>query len=177
MVPARKRSLGDRLVITGGFNRGKSGRVIKLEASGITLVTDDGEEVRTGAGWTQFAEEVETPIENAEVAANEEDSTPLEADPSPPPLQGNATEGSVRTLPIDYGTLRFEELRQLAKQHGVSVARTKVELVHWIQEKEPDVDAATLKGHVLFSKVAEHHISRLRSKQELAELIQKAATR
>ena len=63
------------------------------------------------------------------------------------------------------------QLRGLAKRKGVSVARTKADFLRIIKEKHPDEDLERLKGKVLFDRVSELHISRLRSKEDLQKLL------
>ena len=63
------------------------------------------------------------------------------------------------------------QLRELAKQKGVAIARTKADFHRLIKEKTPDEDLERLKGKVLFDRVSELHISRLRSKEDLQKLL------
>ena len=65
------------------------------------------------------------------------------------------------------------QLCDLAKRKGVSVARTKADFLRIIKEKHPGEDLERLKGKVLFDRVSELHISRLRSKKELQKLLAK----
>ena len=55
----------------------------------------------------------------------------------------------------------------LAKQRGISVARTKEDFLRIIKANNPDEDLERLKDKVLFDRVSEFHISRLRTKQDL----------
>ena len=63
------------------------------------------------------------------------------------------------------------QLRDLAKEKGVSIARTKDDFLRIIKELNPDEDLERLKGKVLFDRVSELHISRLRSKEDLQKLL------
>ena len=67
--------------------------------------------------------------------------------------------------------LELLQLRDLAKEKGVSVARTKEDFLRIIKEKNPKEDLERLKGKALFDKVSELHISRLRSKEDLLRLL------
>ena len=69
--------------------------------------------------------------------------------------------------PQDITKLTTLQLRELAKQKGVAIARTKADFLIIIKEKHPDEDLERLKGKVLFDRVSELHISRLRSKEDL----------
>ena len=66
------------------------------------------------------------------------------------------------------------QIRDLAKQKGVSIAHTKADFLRIIKEKNPDEDLERLKGKVLFDRVSELHISRLRSKEDLQALLAQA---
>ena len=63
------------------------------------------------------------------------------------------------------------QLRDLAKQKGVSIARTKADFLIIIKEKKLDEDLERLKGKVLFDRISELRISRLRSKEDLQKLL------
>ena len=65
------------------------------------------------------------------------------------------------------------ELRKLAKEKGVSIARTKDDFLRIIKEMNPDEDLEQLKGKILIDRVSELHISRLRSKEDLQRLLSK----
>jgi len=67
--------------------------------------------------------------------------------------------------------MTVRQLWDLAKQRGVSVARTKSDFFRIIKAMNPDEDMTVLKGKALFDRVSELHISRLRSKQEMASLL------
>ena len=69
----------------------------------------------------------------------------------------------------DLTKLSVIQLKELAQQRGVSVARTKEDFLRIIKEKYPEEDLFLLKGKALADRVRDLHISRLRSKQELIE--------
>ena len=74
-------------------------------------------------------------------------------------------------IPENIKKMTTVQLRDLAKQKGVSVARTKEDFLRIIKEKNPDEDLERLTGKVLFDRVSELHISRLRSKEDLQKLL------
>ena len=74
-------------------------------------------------------------------------------------------------IPEDSEKMTTVRLRDLAKEKGVSVARTKEDFLWIIKEKNPQEDLERLKGKVLFDRVSELHISRLRSKEDLQRLL------
>ena len=53
----------------------------------------------------------------------------------------------------------------------MAIARTKADFLRIIKEKNPSEDMDQLKGKILFDRVSELHISRLKSKEELQKLI------
>ena len=78
---------------------------------------------------------------------------------------------AVTEIPENIAKMTTIQLRDLAKQKGVSVARTKEDFLRIIKEKNPAEDLEKLKGKVLFDRVNELHISRLRSKEDLQKLL------
>ena len=74
-------------------------------------------------------------------------------------------------IPENIKKMTTVQLRDLAKEKGVSVARTKDNFLRLIKMKNPDEDLERLKGKVLFDRVSELHISRLRSKEDLQRLL------
>ena len=66
------------------------------------------------------------------------------------------------------------QIRELSKQKGIAIARTKADFLRIIKEKNLDEDLERLKGKVLFDRVSELHISRLRSKEDLQALLAQA---
>lgn len=73
--------------------------------------------------------------------------------------------------------MTVKQLQALAKQSGISIARTKADFLRIIQAKHPGEDLQRLKGKTLFDRVSELHISRLRSKEDLLRLLQPASDR
>ncbi len=73
--------------------------------------------------------------------------------------------------PADLEQLTAAQLKTLAKQNGVSVARTKAEHLALLDQAEPGIDHSDLTGAALQAKLKQHKIGALRSKQELAQLL------
>jgi|GEM_PF-798015 len=69
--------------------------------------------------------------------------------------------------------LTINQLQALAKEKGVSIARTKEDFIRIIKQKNPSENLNLLKGKVLFDRVTELKISRLRSKADLQRLLSK----
>ncbi len=76
-------------------------------------------------------------------------------------------------VPDDVKKMTVMQLRDLAKEKGVSVARTKEDFLRIIKEMNSEENLERLKGKVLFDRVSELHISRLRSKEDLQKLLSK----
>ena len=74
-------------------------------------------------------------------------------------------------IPENIKKMTTVQLRELAKEKGVSVARTKADFLRIIKSMNPEEDLERLKGKVLFDRVSELHISRLRSKEDLQKLL------
>lgn len=73
--------------------------------------------------------------------------------------------------PADLEQLTAAQLKTLAKQNGVSVARTKAEHLALLDQAEPGIDHTGLSGAALQAKLKQHKIGALRSKQELAQIL------
>ena len=63
------------------------------------------------------------------------------------------------------------QLCDFAKRKSISIARTKADFLQIIKDKNPGEDLERLKGKVLFDRVSELHISRLRPKEDLQKLL------
>ena len=101
-----------------------------------------------------------------EIVAPSED---IAQSPSSAPTSKGLKEGT--EIPENIVKMTTLQLRELAKRKGVSIARTKADFLRIIKEKHPDEDSERLKGKVLFDRVSELHISRLRSKEDLRKLL------
>ncbi|MBW2309411.1 MAG: phage head morphogenesis protein, partial [Deltaproteobacteria bacterium] len=66
-----------------------------------------------------------------------------------------------------------KQLQTLAKQNGVSIARTKADFIKLLDQAEPGFDHTNLTGAALKAKLKEHKIGLLRTKDELAKLVAK----
>ena len=99
------------------------------------------------------------------VAISEENTEPSSSAPS------DQETDEVTEIPENIKKMTTVQLRDLAKEKGVSVARTKADFLRIIKEKNPEEDFELLKGKVLFDRVSELHISRLRSKEDLQKLL------
>ena len=92
-------------------------------------------------------------------------------DHPPASTPANQESEAVTEIPENIRKMTTLQLRDLAKQKGVSVARTKADFLQIIKEKNPGEDLERLKGKALFDRVSELHISRLRSKEDLRKLL------
>ena len=71
----------------------------------------------------------------------------------------------------DLNDLTVAELQTLAKENGVSIARTKADFIHLLDQAEPGVDHSDLAGAALKAKLKEHKIGLLRTKDDLVKLL------
>jgi hypothetical protein len=67
----------------------------------------------------------------------------------------------------------YKELQTLAKEQGIPISRSKTEIISIILQKNPQEDVSRLTGTVLLSRIYELHISRLKSKSDLLNLLSK----
>jgi len=132
------------------------------QASPINAITELPEESISQDVLSSKSEPVEQ-VDDESV--NETDSQSDPADQQ----SGDDTLNSAEAPEIFAMTVK--ELWALAKQRGVSIARTKADFLRIIKEKHPDEDLALLKGKALYDRVGELHISRLRTKAEMVRLL------
>ena len=124
----------------------------------VTAIVEDANENRSPA-----SEEIgEATVDVGEGVAQAPSSAPTD------PVAEEEIE-----IPENIKKMTTLQLRDLAKEKGVSVARTKDDFFRIIKEKNPGEDLERLKGKILFDRVSELHISRLRSKEDLQDLLAK----
>ena len=174
-----KKKVGDRVMITAGQAKDKVGTIVDKERRGWTIELEDGSRVtasfpmvalvdtatqaeQAGGEQAQETTEAESSVAEAE--------TPQEADPT---AQGEA-EPAAETPEgkQDIAKMTVKQLQALAKQRGIGIARTKDDFLRIIKEKNPEEDLGRLKGKMLFDRVSELHISRLRTKEDLVRMLQ-----
>ena len=124
------------------------------------------------------AEEIaEQPNENPSPESEEpgEETVDTSEVGAQPPSNASADQGADEGIEIPENIKKMTtiQLRDLAKEKGVSVARTKDDFLRIIKEKNPEENLERLKGKVLFDRVSELHISRLRSKEDLQKMLAK----
>ena len=180
-----KKKLGDRVMITAGQHKDKVGVIVDQERRGwvIELETSPGEgEERTRvtasfpmvalieasaqteqAGGEQQQEVVEAESPVAETETHQEADPTSRAEET---ATAAASEGEQ-----DIAKMTVKQLQALAKQRGIGIARTKDDFLRIIKEKNPDEDLERLKGKVLFDRVSELHVSRLRTKEDLVRML------
>jgi len=71
----------------------------------------------------------------------------------------------------DLSGLTVKQLQTLAKQNGISIARTKADFIKMLDAAEPGVHHGDMSGAVLMAKVKQYNIGALRSKDDLAKLL------
>lgn len=71
----------------------------------------------------------------------------------------------------DLNSLTLMQLRALGSQNGISPARTKSEMLKYLDLAEPGVDHSGLGGKALIDEAGKLHVSRTRSKEDLAALL------
>ena len=71
----------------------------------------------------------------------------------------------------DLSALSAKQLQTLAKQNGVSVARTKADFMSLLDAAEPGVPHADLAGKALEAKLKQYGIGALRTKDDLVKLL------
>ncbi len=75
----------------------------------------------------------------------------------------------------DLSGLTMVQLKDMAKQHGVSLNLTKPEVIDMLDALEPGVDHSGLVGKALIAAKQKHGILPLKNKEQLAKALEKAA--
>jgi len=195
-MSTQKKQFGDVVRINRGEHKDKTGVLEAKEQRTWVVRLETGEAV---SAPFPFVEVIASPLPKAvsnETQANDpqgtetaveaqaeeqSESTPPETDspavataepiPTEPvptsesaPQESTSTESEIKKLSV-------KQMQELAKQKGIGIARTKADFLRIIQKMHPQEDLTLLKGPVLFNRVTELHISRLRSKEDLQNLL------
>jgi len=190
---ALTKKIGDRVIITAGEFKGQKGILIRKQPRGWEIELDSGQKAsilfplvalvqQTEAeGQTTSCDEANPNLnETRDIEATPQDSiaseeisncdhSTTESKEMHPEPEINPTDSSTENADIEISELNVIQLKVLAMQRGVGIARTKEDFMRIIKDKFPDEDLTGLKGKALFDRVSELHISRLRSKAELIE--------
>ena len=148
-MSASQKQAGDLVQITGGANKEQEGVLQEKVSNGWNIKLRSGEVVLTSFPFIKLI------AKQGEFEENPQTDQPQNSEP----------------IPEDITKLNTLQLRELAKRKGVSIARTKEDFLRIIKEKKPSEDLERLKGKVLFDRVSELRISRLRSKEDLQKLL------
>ena len=167
-----KKQLGDRVLITAGSCKDKIGKLVSKERRGWIVELDDGEKVSVAYPMIAIVRSVNEQESEATEAQSTE-VTPAEESniETPPEAPDSHSVSESETPEQDITKMTVKELQTLAKQRGISIARTKPDFLRIIQEMNPDEDLDHLVGKVLFNRVSDLHISRLHTKQDLIRLL------
>ena len=173
-----KKKVGDRVMITAGQAKDKVGTIVDKERRGWTIELEDGSRVtasfpmvalveastqtdQAGGEQAQETADTESHVEEAEALQEADPIAQDEAEPVPETPGGDQ----------DIAKMTVKELWALAKERGISVARTKEDFLRIIKTKNPDEYLERLKGKALFDRISELHISRLRTKEDMVRLL------
>ncbi len=75
----------------------------------------------------------------------------------------------------DLDNLTAAQLKEMAKEQGISLNMTKEDSIALLDKLEPSKDHAGLMGQELAAAKAKHGIGVLKNKQQLVEALQKKA--
>ena len=171
----RKKQIGDRIRITGGQHKDCLGTLVDKERRGWTVKLEDGQQVAVSFPMVvlvEVAADQSTDAMPAQEAPQQQSSEAVNASKAEPAVETPLpSERSDEGKDLDVSKMTVKQLQALAKQRGIGIARTKDDFLRIIKEKHPDEDLECLKGKVLFDRVSELHISRLRTKENLVRLL------
>lgn len=71
----------------------------------------------------------------------------------------------------DLSALTVKQLQTIAKQNGISIARTKADFIKLLDAAEPGIHHGDMSGAILMAKVKQYNIAALRSKDDLVKLL------
>ena len=189
---ASQKQSGDLVVITGGAHKSQNGVLQEKVSNGWNIKLRSGEIVLTSFPFVKLISkkgefEDSEPWKSILAGKVAEDKDAQNSPESPCTASREsgdeiaASGEDIAQAPIgavgnggvedSIAKLTILQLRGLAKRKGVAIARTKTDFLRLIKKKNPDEDLERLKGKVLFDKVSELHISRLRSKEDLQKLL------
>ena len=172
-----KKQVGDLVMITAGQFKSQTGKLITKNRGGWTVELEDGQQVSTSFAMVALIPATDgqetTEVQQAE---SSEDSTTEENAPTGEPDSSSQVKEQPNNADQegdspDVTKMTVKQLQALAKQRGIGIARTKPDFLRIIKEKSPDDDLDQLVGKVLFNRVSELHISRLRTKDDLVKLL------
>lgn len=91
--------------------------------------------------------------------------------------QAKALEDAAKSAahPTDLSGLTMVQLKDMAKQHGVSLNLTKSEVIDMLDSLEPGVDHSGLAGKALIAAKQKHGIPPLKNKVQLVKALEKSA--
>jgi len=169
-------------VATHKQHKDKTGKLTAKNRGGWTVELEDGQQVSASFPMVALlpsAEDQEvqetTELQQTETTvdalSNDEDESSTESDPSSE-SQEQPSEAQSDDESTDITKMTVKQLQALAKQRKIGIARTKSDFLRIIKEKNPDEDLDQLKGKTLFDRVTELHISRLRTKADLVQILQ-----
>jgi len=169
-------------VATHKQHKDKTGKLTDKNRGGWTVELEDGQQVSASFPMVALlpsAEDQEvqetTELQQTETTvdalSNDEDESSTESDPSSE-SQEQPSEAQSDDESTDITKMTVKQLQALAKQRKIGIARTKSDFLRIIKEKNPDEDLDQLKGKTLFDRVTELHISRLRTKADLVQILQ-----
>jgi len=176
-----KKHVGDQIMITAGQFKNRAGKLIVKNRGGWTVELEDGQQVSTSFAMVALipSSEVQETNEEQQAESSEDSSTEENAPSGEPDSNSQVKEQneSVQEKELtDVTKMTVKQLQALAKQRGIGIARTKSDFLRIIKEKSPDDDLDQLVGKVLFDRVTELHISRLRTKADLVYVFKRSWT-
>lgn len=186
-----KKQIGDQVMVTAGQHKEQTGKIVDRERHGWIIELEDGQRVSVSFPMVALVQNSEQQAdEESQPSEQETTSKATNSDQATEPVEQTDSESQTEQTEDSEGTSNTEEqdpnaeageqditkmtvkqLQALAKQRGIGIARTKSDFLRIIKEKNPDEDLDQLVGKVLFNRVKELHISRLRTKEDLVRML------
>ena len=177
-----KKQIGDRVMITAGQFKDQTGKLTAKNRRGWKVELEDGQQVSASFPMVallpsneeqeaQEATEEQQTESVGEDSSTEADDASGQSDPSSQ-SEEQPSEALEEGESTDITKMTVKQLQALAKQRKIGIARTKSDFLRIIKEKNPDEDLDQLTGKILFNRVTELHVSRLRTKADLVRMLQ-----
>ncbi|MDP8238366.1 MAG: KOW motif-containing protein [Candidatus Hatepunaea meridiana] len=171
-----KKKIGDSVLITAGQFKNEVGVIVDKERHSWTIELEDGSRITASFSMVALVEpstqaeptdevevvtETESPVVETEASQEAEPTDQGKAMPTPETTDDEQ----------DITKMTVKQLQALARQRGIGIARTKSDFLRIIKAKNPEEDLDQLVGKILFNRVSELHISRLRTKVDLVRML------
>ncbi len=155
----------------------QNGIAVARTKSDFTKLLDAAEPGVGHADLSGAALQAKTKQYNIAALRSKDELAKLLADKQAVIKQAKALEEAAKNAAsqTDLSGLTMDQLKDMTKQHGVSLNLTKSEVIDMLDGLEPGVDHSGLAGKALIAAKQTHGIPPLKNKEQLVKALEKAA--